>query len=374
MKKGILSLIVIAVFLPVVFAALSFGGEGDPAEVLREGCARCHPGVYEAINGYKYTHPDQFECVWCHLKSPPGGKEMDVHVDAYSRDNIMLLYLKENRPYRLRVKAIDREGGRAFSRTIEFIPGTLEEMAPDDGLPPVISNLRVEEVRSGIFYSAVIAWETNKPALSSIEYGRSADYGDSLKGHNHYATDHRMVIDRLIPRSDYFVRAVAEDVFGRSLASEPLKFRIKKPFLNSAAPVDVPAGTKPEVEDIGVSKVRGRPAFRWRTNMAARAIIFMEETRAPDAGGEPHYPGLGDRVEMGLKFCQKCHSDGIHSAGGGHPTGRVLWEKAKNAEGLPLGPGGMILCTTCHAPHGNGNEFILRKKALEICNACHYRE
>lgn len=89
--------------------------------------------------------------------------------------------------------------------------------------------------------------------------------------------------------------------------------------------------------------------------------------------------------------CSLCHS--IHKAGGGailirplpdlcigchpdrtgmgeHPIG-IKPAKA-SSEIQPLDNQGEITCTTCHAPHGEGDHpKMLRKNPDELCIACH---
>jgi predicted CXXCH cytochrome family protein len=89
-------------------------------------------------------------------------------------------------------------------------------------------------------------------------------------------------------------------------------------------------------------------------------------------------------VYLGAPLCQRCHADPsgrlraepmalcqqCHvQRHGNHPVGVVQKQPAKD---LPYGPGGRILCHTCHDQH----DLLARKKGLrlpfnELCLKCH---
>jgi predicted CXXCH cytochrome family protein len=87
---------------------------------------------------------------------------------------------------------------------------------------------------------------------------------------------------------------------------------------------------------------------------------------------------------LGAPLCQRCHADpggalraepmalcqqGHVQRHGNHPVGVVQKQPSKDR---PYGPGGRILCHTCHDQH----DLLARKKGLrlpfnELCLKCH---
>ena len=345
-----------------------------PLELKREGCQGCHQSVYESLGKRAYIHSDAQKCEKCHTRPLSGGRtEKKIPVRYYSRDNMVFLNIKDGMTYTIGVKVRDRTGEEALSEVLEFSRSEIEAME-DDQRPPRISDLRVEEVRGGVFYSVVVAWQTDEPALSLVEYGRTERYGHLVRGWNHLVTDHRVTIDRLAPGKRHFIRVISEDAFGNRSVSDPLRFRFKKPFSNKDNAGRDNNDLKPIVEDITVVRTGTRTALRWRSNKETAALITVEAVpeaeEAVDNG--PHYPGLRDITESGQQVCLDCHSGGIHMRAS-HPTGVVNWRRrgVTKASGVVLGSRDAILCATCHSPHGANHGYMLRDEQENLCSSCH---
>lgn len=97
-----------------------------------------------------------------------------------------------------------------------------------------------------------------------------------------------------------------------------------------------------------------------------------------DAAGSPP-DRWASRTATGASetSCVTCHQRTGHLS---HPVGVAVTSTARPAdpEGLPLLPGGLVGCTTCHDPvraarvhRDGGNDPALRMPAISLCAECH---
>lgn len=78
------------------------------------------------------------------------------------------------------------------------------------------------------------------------------------------------------------------------------------------------------------------------------------------------HPSLDARLAReSVRLCAECHPNDH-----GHPMDVV--QPVGTAGGLPLGPGGEMLCHTCHDPHDvSTNVHGLREPSDAVCLKCH---
>ncbi|MBI3753730.1 MAG: FecR domain-containing protein [Deltaproteobacteria bacterium] len=340
-----------------------------PIEMKESGCIGCHENVYSSIIRYSKQHPrSSDECQMCHITDLAPARE--IPVDTFTRENLIYLDVADIVNYRVKVKVKDREGREAVSREIGFAPSSINEALMDDKKPPLISNVRVEEIKAGIFYSAVLTWETDEPSTSQVEYGLSSKYGEVSPPDNRYTKEHKAIIDRLVPDEKYHIRAISKDPFGNAARSDDFIFKAKKPFVEKQ---DEPQN-KPSVDDIKVVKIGGETALWWKTNKKTTSVVEVAEviSRKNIVSKEPHYPGLTTMKYAGLDGClsEGCHKGSIHKKTA-HPTGSLSWMKVTPPADLPLAGGAIMLCSTCHSPHGGNYDHILRKEESKLCTSCH---
>jgi hypothetical protein len=95
-------------------------------------------------------------------------KVKEIPVEAYTMESLIFLDVEDKTSYSVRVRVKDRAGREAISEQVSFTPSTLATKMINDNMPPLISKPRVEELRGGVFYSAVLAWDTDKPCTSAV--------------------------------------------------------------------------------------------------------------------------------------------------------------------------------------------------------------
>lgn len=340
-----------------------------PIELKESGCIGCHERVYSSILRYNKQHPRASdECRTCHITDMSPAKE--IPIDTFTKENLIYLDVANMVNYRVKVRIKDREGKEAASPEIGFTPSSVNEVILDDKKPPVISNVKVEEIKAGIFYSAVITWETDEPSTSQIEYGLSKKYGDVSSLDNKFTKEHRVLLERLELGEKYHVMAISKDPFGNTNKSEDFTFKVKKPFLERQDEDQA----RPTVENIKVVKVSGKIALSWKANKKAASVVELTEmlSRKDITSKEPHYPELTTIKYAGLDGCvnQNCHVGGGHKRFS-HPTGLLSWMTISPSPDLPLAGNAIMLCTTCHSPHGGNYAHMLRKEENKLCTSCH---
>ena len=95
-------------------------------------------------------------------------------------------------------------------------------------------------------------------------------------------------------------------------------------------------------------------------------------TNPHDQGGKPlcqrcHEPGASGVKQDPIALCAGCHDPARMR----HPFRVPVSEQV---EGLPLLPGRLIACHTCHDPHDvKARRAGLRMKFAELCLRCHDR-
>jgi predicted CXXCH cytochrome family protein len=338
-----------------------------PKEERLAGCVSCHQIIYSTMIRQKIVHPGaERDCKRCHIKQVEKVKE--IPVETYAMERLVFLDVEDKTPYSVRIRVKDRAGREALSEQVSFKPSTLIAKMINDSMPPLISNLMVEELEGGVFYSAVLAWDTDKPCTSAVEYGLPDTPPTLISMGDQYTKDHRMTVGGLYQGKEYILRVISKDPFGNVAMSEDLRVEIKNPFSKKTEEPYV----FPSVEEINAVKVGEKTALRWKTNIETAAVLDLSTVITEEPSKEPHFPGFADYKNRGLYGCltKGCHEGEIH-IGVDHATGTLSWKNVKTPPDLPLFGGSVMLCITCHTPHGGEHLYRLRKVKAELCASCH---
>ena len=106
-------------------------------------------------------------------------------------------------------------GGTVTRAVVLYV--TVPPPAPPaaDIAPPVIKNVSTS---SETETSAVIAWTTNEPGSSDVEYGKNTDYGLTASSAE-LTTDHSITLSDLEPNTAYHFRVTSSDKAGNQASS-----------------------------------------------------------------------------------------------------------------------------------------------------------
>jgi hypothetical protein len=171
--------------------------------------------------------------------------------------SLLLKNLSPSTTYHFRIYSRDRAGNPpAFTGDYIFITS-----GTPDTTPPTISNVQVLSVTDRL---AVIAWITNEPADSAIDYGTSVSYGQRVS-YQHFVLMHSLAITGLSPSTIYHFRVSSKDPSGNGPSFS------KNYFFTTASSPDT---TPPVISNIKVTGISDRLAvITWETNEAANSAI-----------------------------------------------------------------------------------------------------
>jgi ribosomal protein S27E len=172
---------------------------------------------------------------------------------------LSLTELNASTIYHYRVLSKDATGnGPASSADLTFTT-----LAVPDKTPPVITNVRVEQLKTD---SAIVLWETNEVADSFVEYGQTASYGQSSADRT-FLLYHSILLQGLSPDKEYHYRALSADSSGNTGMGTDLTFRTAK---GGGGPDTTP----PMISGVTVSGISDtRAVIMWTTNELADSEV-----------------------------------------------------------------------------------------------------
>lgn len=133
-----------------------------------------------------------------------------VKLTLIKNHEIVLSDLADDTEYTLVIKGKDKMGNSA-----ETVIQKMKTSA--DMRPPTISNISIETVVSGVGDEAkaqvIVAWDTDEPATSQIEYGQGtgSDYPNKTQKDSNLTLNHSVTISDLEPTQVYHLRILTED-------------------------------------------------------------------------------------------------------------------------------------------------------------------
>jgi Purple acid Phosphatase, N-terminal domain len=90
----------------------------------------------------------------------------------------------------------------------------------NDKIPPIIFNSKIDDITAS---SATIYWQTDKESDSLVNYGLNRDYG-MVRDPISNKTDHKIILDNLLPATTYYFRIISTDSEGNQAISSDFSF------------------------------------------------------------------------------------------------------------------------------------------------------
>jgi alpha-N-arabinofuranosidase len=138
------------------------------------------------------------------------------------------------------------------------VPEGEEDREEEPEAPPVISGLTVHR-RDGT--SALISWQTDRPANSILNYGIAPGQLDHTVEACDLVTDHELLLESLSSETIYYYRVISRDEWGLEVCAQGVPFWM-------------PDITGPVIEDLEVTTVSESTAvIRWLTSEPADARV-----------------------------------------------------------------------------------------------------
>lgn len=104
------------------------------------------------------------------------------------------------------------ETSETITITLDSDKSITANFKPKDTTPPVISEVNAD-CNSDI--SAVISWQTDKPTMGQLDYGKTKDYGLSAIASDEMSTSHNVRMTGLEPNTTYYIRVKSTDECGK---------------------------------------------------------------------------------------------------------------------------------------------------------------
>jgi len=276
-----------------------------------------------------------------------------------------------------------RENGKVTSRQeIDLPPLSGLPLLKNNGRPPVISDVQVQEVRRGVFLSTTIGWRTDTLTRAMVRYGVK-EMAQTSPPLNRIGLQHQVILYNLKPDRTYRFSVVANDLFGRNQAALSQTFSTTQPLLPlppAAAPPQ-PAAMK----DVGLSSRFQRIDDDYLVELkvvrpSTLAIGVRKNTRDPKPGGKNTRAAgattalhegfnLNSRFVTSFQVCAKCHKKNIATS---HPVNVFPKRGMVIPPEYPTLPDGRITCMTCHEHHASNNPYrLIKAEPRDLCRGCH---
>ncbi len=343
-------------------------GSGTAREPTR--CVSCHEDVHREAISAKYRHSvvtDQ-KCARCHIIEPtnwnPNLVEQAISKE-YTTEALIPLkdMVEENKKYTLKVVAWDETSRRSAPITVELEP---ENITPFELEPPStlsVQNIRVEEIRHGVFSTATISWQTNEFTRGAVEYGEDKKYINVTPWEYSYSREHRVTLKGLKKGRRYYYRIILKDVFGNMIRSSEMILDIEEPRYPPQRRSSIARGF-PSIERAEPVSIQGYPFLLVVTDRPSRVTVTLKSTADDKTHGDGFLPPKTAQIDV----CIECHRQGVS-----HPVGiSANSPSTVIPKNLPTLEGGIITCVTCHYPHGSDKPFFARMDfERDICIECH---
>jgi predicted CXXCH cytochrome family protein len=257
----------------------------------------------------------------------------------------------------------------SFTRHEVAIPFLADLVAAEDsGQAPALSAVQVLQLKTGVFLSATIGWQTDTITDALVRYGEQ-ELSQNVLPVSRFGREHQVVLPNLRPNRTYRFVAESRDLFGRSQASEPVTFSTADAF---NAPTTVSPEPEQTAGDIGFLHEFRRHGdnFLLEVAFASPTLVYVGsrgQTRHEGMPNDEFHEGLSGKTVMSYSACIQCHQPHLHPL-----------NVAPTKPGITIPPefptlsGGRITCTSCHSPHGSDFDFYMRKPdKQELCASCH---
>jgi hypothetical protein len=163
--------------------------------------------------------------------------------------SVSLSGLSDNTTYHYMVISVDSWDNEAFSDNYTFTTG--------ENVPPLISEVTAINVAET---TATIAWTTDEPATSQVEYGLTEAYGEVTPLDPALVTSHGVDLTALTPGTTYYYMVKSMDVFSNEAISDNHTFTTAIPVNHPPAqPANV--SPSPGQTDISLTPTLQSSAF-----------------------------------------------------------------------------------------------------------------
>jgi len=268
-------------------------------------------------------------------------------------------------------------------KKIEVLPLDQLDILENNGVPPRISNIKTG-VQKGIFITAQISWETDKPTKSQVSYGIETQMKDAPTEDN-FSSTHTVELAALKKNSLYLFTIHSADMFDNRESSDMLTFSTKSPnsgirtaqdtFERQAGNIDLTNKVFSNGDNLVFHLTSNQPVIM-------TLYAFQEEkTTKPakqDAGTSMsvsskrtnEHAHFRSELDINNTICRSCHKEVKLSKS--HPVNVFPKPGMVVPPEYPTLPDGRITCNSCHSKHASNYKYrTIKDGSKELCIGCH---
>lgn len=363
-----------------------------------DDCTECHSETVDRGKGHRYVHAPfmRGDCSVCHVvgsqAEPPVQRSSRV-VEREQREKIdwfrdvrgivqehWILVPEGKVAGSLYYKAWDGQSRTPLESlnlpALTTLPAMVSELDS-----PVISNVRVVDVRRGVSTAVTIRWETDEFTDAEVLLGRETLNSSSYDGK--LSREHQMVLVGLDADAIYQFQVVAQDLFGNRSESEVVTFKTDRTFIEQEVQASAQRLAGQEIL-VSAEAFRHQQSYLLVFKADRPVSLTLGVERQPEGAVAPDeeemvsrqaaagtgHPLLKSRHDTNITACYNCHSSFKDSYS--HPVNVFPRPGMVIPPEYPLLPDGRISCMSCHSVHGADIEYrLLKDGKRELCRGCH---
>lgn len=393
MKKIFFPISLVALILTVFLGSYKLYALISPKH--KNKCTKCHTEVTHGDYSKKNIHQPLFDksCVVCHmeriaqkrlleskqeLKLPKGVKLVARNPLPDANLWFQVPYDNVGSEIFMRIRP---EYGRRVTKKIELLPIEHLRHLENDGVPPGISDIKIA-VQKGLFLTAHITWETNKPTRSGVSYGTENQLTDAPTEDN-FSYTHTVELAPLKKNTLYQFKINSTDIFGNKESSDVLTFSTENPRSGIR---NTRTATKTKEGEIDLTEKiyrRGNTlVFNLRSNQPVLVTMYSdrkkkyfksetERIKEEEDKLKKEHAGFRSQLDLTNSICIACHRKKVKLALT-HPVNVFPKAGMTIPPEYPTLPDGRITCSSCHNRHASDIEQRrIKSGRKDLCTGCH---
>jgi predicted CXXCH cytochrome family protein len=356
-------------------------------------CEDCHLERLEFDRGRYYQHQAfaTNDCASCHVSAPENpavGEPVSPSPTAQQQriswltDSILpgtrhyFLLAGESLRDTLVVSLRDQQG-QEVREEIPLPPLNQLDSAEDNGMTPQLVNVRVVEVKRGVFLTVTIAWQTDSLADAEVRYG-TAELSQRIDSSGRLGYEHQLVLSQLQPNTNYRYQVISRDLSGRERVSEMLTFSTSRavarrqshePVVGASSAPAVMVDVRRRGDDYLLEVQLDQPHIVCIGSKGGHVVRPGDVDDAMNRTRKRPHAGLSDEAWSSMESCRQCHEKNVAAS---HPVNVLPPPGMVIPAEYPTLADGRMTCASCHAIHGSDREYLTRQRSKrELCVGCH---
>lgn len=368
------------------FSQVVVSGELGP----EERCLDCHDDTWAEGLSQRFIHEpfQEQQCQICHVSAPlKRGKKQDdperAQVKWIARNftpaatNWFVFSLAED--HATLFVEVSGNRGKMLQQKLPLPDLADLPQYDNDHAAPKIYNVKVLEVKKGLFLSATIGWETNEVANSAVNYGIKK-INTSSPRESIFSKRHQVTLTGIKSSKTYQFEVVSEDLFGNKATSEVYSLVTDKTF--SVVEEQLPT-TGADFMKIGITaeffQSDGRYVARIDANQPVkmaigsmpnnfRTTIYVKKD--DNATQEIKHVLTNSEFHLNISICYGCHRK--YQASLSHPVNVYPKRGMVIPSEYPTLKDGRMTCMSCHDRHASNRENrLIKSSSKALCSGCH---